>query len=130
MITHVHSATLMVKDQDAALDFYLGKLGWEKRADSVYGENGERWIEVGPPGATTVLALIRPQDAGAPPEAAGGYKGVSLVTDDMDATYEELRGKGVGFTQPPEEMPWRQKATWFDDPDGNRFFLVEGQSMS
>ena len=126
MITHVHSATLMVKDQDAALDFYLGKLGWEKRADSVYGENGERWIEVGPPGATTVLALIRPQDAGAPPEAAGGYKGVSLVTDDMDATYEELRGKGVGFTQPPEEMPWGQKATWFDDPDGNRFFLVEG----
>ena len=126
MITHVHSATLMVEDQDATPEFYLGKLSWEKRADSIYGENGERWVEVGPPGATTVLALIRPPDAGAPPEAAGGYKGLSLVADDMDATYEELRGRGVEFTQPPEQMPWSQKATWFEDPDGNRFFLVEG----
>lgn len=126
MITHIHSATLMVADQDAALDFYVGKLGWEKRADSVYGEAGARWVEVGPKDADTVIALIRPQDADAPPEASGSYKGLSLVADDIDSTYKDLSEKGVEFTQPPEEMPWGQKATWFDDPDGNRFFLVEG----
>lgn len=124
MITHIHSATLMVADQDAALEFYVGKLGWEKRADSTYG-NGSRWIEVGPQGAVTALALIKPEDAGAPPEAAGNYKGISLVTNDMETAYRELGGRGVEFTGLPEEMPWGQLATWFDDPDGNRFFLVE-----
>lgn len=123
MITHIHSATLMVEDQDAALDFYVGKLGWEKRADSPYGD-GARWIEVGPSGATTALALVRPQDVGAPPEETGNYEGISLVTDDMDSTYKELSDRGVRFTQPPEKMPWGQMATWFEDPDGNRFFLV------
>lgn len=124
MIKHIHSATVMVEDQDAAIDFYVEKLGWEKRADSTYGE-GARWVEVGPAGAETVLALVRPEDVGAPREAAGSYKGVSLVTDDMDSTYRELSDRGVGFIQPPEQMPWGQMATWFDDPDGNRFFLVE-----
>lgn len=125
MITHIHSATLMVEDQDAAIAFYVEKLGWEKRADEPYGE-GARWIEVGPPGAVTALALVKPEDVGAPPSEApaGGYKGISLVTDDMDSTYSELNEQGVEFTQPPEEMPWGQRATWFDDPDGNRFFLV------
>lgn len=124
MVKHIHSATLMVADQDAAVDFYVGKLGWEKRADSPYGD-GARWIEVAPEGAVTALALVKPEDVGAPPEASGGYKGISLVTDDMDSTYRDLSDRGVEFTQPPEEMPWGQRATWFDDPDGNRFFLVE-----
>lgn len=98
MIKHIHSATLMVGDQDAALDFYVGKLGWEKRADSTYNDVGARWIEVGPPNATTAIALIKPEDAGAPPETAGNYKGISLVTDDMDSTYRELSDRGVEFT--------------------------------
>lgn len=126
MIKHIHSATLMVRDQDAAIDFYVEKLGWEKRADIAPGGDGPRWVEVGPPGAVTTLALVRPDDVGAPVEAAGGYKGISLVTDDMDSTYKELSDRGVKFTQPPEQMPWGQMATWFDDLDGNRFFLVEG----
>lgn len=124
MIKHIHSATLMVADQDAAVDFYVEKLGWEKRADEIYGE-GSRWIEVGPPDAVTVLALVKPDDVGAPSEAAGSYKGISLVTDDMDTAYKNLSDRGVAFTDPPEEMPWGQRATWFDDPDGHRFFLVE-----
>lgn len=124
MIKHIHSATLMVADQDAAIDFYVEKLGWEKRADETYGEDS-RWIEVGPPEATTALALVKPEDVDAPPEAAGGYKGISLITADMDSTYEKLKERGVEFTGAPEEMPWGQRATWFDDPDGNRFFLVE-----
>lgn len=124
MITHIHSATLMVEDQDAALDFYVEKLGWEKRADSPYGE-GSRWLEVAPSGAVTTLALVKPGDVGASPEDAVVYKGISLITDDLDTTYTNLRDRGVEFVQPPEQMPWGAKATWFNDPDGNLFFLVE-----
>lgn len=125
MITHIHSATLMVEDQDLALDFYVGKLGWEKRADAQYGEEA-RWVEVGPSGAVTTLALVRPDDVGAPREEAGKYKGISLITDDIDATYNKLSDRGVKFVQPPEQMPWGARATWFEDPDGNLLFLVEG----
>lgn len=49
------------------------------------------------------------------------------MVEDLDTTYdEELRDRGAGFARPPERMPWGQKATWFDDPDGNRSFSVEG----
>jgi catechol 2,3-dioxygenase-like lactoylglutathione lyase family enzyme len=123
MITHIYSATVLVRDQDEAVKFYTEKLGWEKRSDTPFGE-GSRWIEVGPPGAVTVLALLRPEDVEAPPEAAGSEDGVTLVADDIQATYEELSGRGVEFTQPPAEMPWGQKATWFKDLDGNTHFLV------
>ncbi len=125
VITHIHSATLMVEDQDAALDFYVGKLGWEKRADAPYGD-GARWVEVGPSGAVTTLALVRPDDVDALPEETGKYKGISLVADDIDSTYRTLSDRGVKFVQPPEQMPWGVKATWFEDPDGNLLFLVEG----
>lgn len=125
MITHIHSATLMVEDQDVALDFYVEKLDWEKRAAAQYGD-GARWIEVGPSGAVTTLALVRPNDVGALPEKAGSYKGISLVTDDIDSTYRTLSDRGVKFVQPPEQMPWGARATWFEDPDGNLLFLVEG----
>lgn len=125
MITHIHSATLMVEDQDVALDFYVGKLGWEKRADAQYGDEA-RWVEVGPSEAVTALALVRPDDVGTPPEEAGKYKGISLMTDDIDSTYITLSDRGVTFIQPPEQMPWGARATWFEDPDGNLLFLVEG----
>lgn len=48
-----------------------------------------------------------------------------MVTDDIDAEYASLRAKGVDFTQEPETMPWGDKATWFNDPSGNQFFLVQ-----
>lgn len=126
MITHVHSVTVLVKDQDQAVDFYVNKLGWEQRSDSPFGE-GSRWIEVAPPGATTALALLRPQDIGAPPEAVGSSSGVSVVADDLNSTYEELTGRGVEFAQPPGMMPWGQMATWFNDQDGNHLFVVQGE---
>lgn len=52
LISHIHSTTIMVADQDAALDFYVNTLGWEKAMDSSPGEN-MRWLTVVPPGATT-----------------------------------------------------------------------------
>ncbi len=129
MIKYVHSATILVKDQDQAVDFYVNKLGFEKRRDSPFGENS-RWIEVAPPGGQASLALLRPEDVGqgeggqATP-TVGGPTGVSLVVEDIEATYQELAGKGVNFAGPPQEMPWGAKATWMTDQDGNNYFLTE-----
>ena len=127
MITYIHSATVLVQDQDRAVDFYVDTLGFEKRDDRPYGDSPDasRWIVIAPPGAETALALVRPQDAGLGEDAAGGSRGISLIADDVNATYEELSAKGVTFSAKPERMPWGALATWFADPDGNTFFLTE-----
>jgi catechol 2,3-dioxygenase-like lactoylglutathione lyase family enzyme len=121
MISYIHSTTVIVKDQDAALDFYTNKLGWEKRNDNDMG-NGERFLTVAPKGATTELVLGAPTMYG---DNKGIASGISMIADDLDATYKDLSGKGVTFKGAPETMPWGAKATWFSDPDGNEFFLTE-----
>ncbi|MGN6360880.1 MAG: glyoxalase superfamily protein [Thermomicrobiales bacterium] len=127
MITGIHSATIMVRDQDKAVDFYTNSLGFETLVDNQYGE-GMRFVVVAPHGTTYGIALIKPGDAGKTDADIAGFSGINLLTDDIQQTYKELSGKGVSFTQPPEQMPWGLWATWFNDPDGNTFFLSqEGQ---
>ena len=58
-ITEVRTVAVPVTDQDRALEFYVGALGFEKRMDATFG-GGRRWIEVAPPGATTTIALAPP----------------------------------------------------------------------
>jgi catechol 2,3-dioxygenase-like lactoylglutathione lyase family enzyme len=73
-ITRIGTVIVPVTDQDEALEFYVGRLGFEKRID---GEDapGERWVEVAPPGAATTIALV-PKREGDPNEIE-----VSLATD-------------------------------------------------
>ena len=120
MFSRIHSATISVNDQDAALDFYVNTLGWEKAMDSMMGPD-MRWITVVPPGAATQLVVAHKSWASEP----GGNTGISLITPDIDATYATLTARGVKFKEPVAMMPWGQKATWFSDPDGNEYFLVE-----
>ena len=124
MISHIHSATVVVADQDAALDFYVNALGWEKAIDNPVGE-GMRFLTVVPPGATTQLVLAHPSWRGAD-FTPSKDTGITLVAPDIDAAYETLKARGVRFKQPPTVMPWGAKATWFYDVDGNEFFLVSG----
>jgi catechol 2,3-dioxygenase-like lactoylglutathione lyase family enzyme len=123
MITHIHSTTIVVSDQDAALDFYVNTLGWEKAFDN--SMPGMRFLTVVPPGATTQLVLGLPSWYGGE-RAPGGHTGISLVSNDIDADYEALTARGVKFKDPVSVMPWGQKATWFYDLDGNEFFLADG----
>jgi catechol 2,3-dioxygenase-like lactoylglutathione lyase family enzyme len=123
MISHIHSATIVVADQDAALDFYVNTLGWEKAMDSPMGP-GMRWLTVVPPGATTQLVLAHPSWYTEGQARPGKDSGISLSTPDIDATYEALTKRGVKFKQPVEVMPWGGKATWLYDLDGNEFFLA------
>ena len=125
MFSQIYSVTVAVADQEAALDFYVNTLGWEKVMDAPFGE-GLRWLTVAPQGtaAVLVLALTIWTNWGAP-ATGGGNTGIALVTPDIDATYETLTGRGVRFKAPVSALEWGQKATWFYDLDGNEFFLVE-----
>jgi len=125
VISHIHSTTIVVNDQDAALDFYVNTLGWSKSLDQQVGPE-MRFLTVALPGGGAELVLADPHFA---PEGRqpGGYTGISLIASDIDATYAAPSERGVRFKEPVQTMPWGAKATWFYDRDGNEFFLTEAQ---
>ncbi len=125
MISHIHSTSIVVADQDAALDFYVNVLGWEKAMDNPMGPD-TRWLTVVPPGAVTQIVLALPSWYGSErtPREPGGTTGIALIAPDIDKCYATLTARGVSFKGPVETMPWGAKATWFSDPDGNEFFLA------
>jgi catechol 2,3-dioxygenase-like lactoylglutathione lyase family enzyme len=132
-ITNVNT---WVHDQDEALAFYTDKLGWEVRADVTLPELGDyRWLTVGPPGQEDVAVVLNAIPG--PPVmdeesaehiktlmAKGWLGSVFLQTDDCRASYEELRARGVEFTEAPEERPYGIDAG-FRDPSGNSIRLTE-----
>jgi uncharacterized glyoxalase superfamily protein PhnB len=132
----IGTAHLWVHDQDEALAFYTQKLGFEVRSDVTLPEMGDfRWLTVGPAGqediAIVLMAIPGPpmmdeQDAGKVRELMGkGFAGtVFLTTDDCQASYEELRGRGVEFTEAPEERPYGIDSG-FRDPSGNSLRLTQ-----
>jgi len=125
MISHIHSTTVVVSNQDKALDFYVGVLGWEKTDDSPMGPN-MRWITVRPKGAVTNIALAMPSWFTTKPSLEMGINtGISFSTSDLKSTYAELTKLGVKFKGEPEMMPWGKLGGWFVDPDKNEFFIAE-----
>jgi len=132
----ISTAQLWVHDQDEALAFYTEKLGMEVRSDVTLAELGDfRWLTVGPPGQDNI-AIVLMAIPGAPvmdDETAGqvrdlmgkGFAGtVFLETDDCQAAYEDLRARGVEFTESPEERPYGIDSG-FRDPSGNSFRLTQ-----
>jgi catechol 2,3-dioxygenase-like lactoylglutathione lyase family enzyme len=118
-ITQVGTVIVPVSDQDQALEFYLGKLGFEKRMDISFGEGG-RWVEVAPPGATTTIALVTPGDT----DPIGLE--VSFATQNAEADHAELRARGVEADAELIRMgEFVPPMFTFRDPDGNRFRVVE-----
>ena len=116
-------ATVMVpvSDQDRAIDFYVEKLGFEKRADIAFGEQGAgRWIEVGLPGAQTTIALTPERGEW----VVGRMTGVSLTTGDIDTLHARLRDAGVdvGIIL---ELQGEMRLLDVYDPDGNRIQLAQ-----
>ena len=113
-ITRVGTVIVPVSDQDRALEFYVGTLGFEVRINGAFGDGG-RWHEVAPPGAATTLALV-PGDA----------MEVSLATADADADHAALRAAGVDADEEVLRMgDYVPPMFTFRDPDGNRLRMVE-----
>ncbi|MDX6379985.1 MAG: hypothetical protein QOI57_1009 [Rubrobacteraceae bacterium] len=120
MITTASTVGIYVSDQDRALDFYTNKLGFEKLVDEPMG-GGSRWIEVAPRGAETHLVLFTPPGQ---EDRIGTFSNVVFSCEDIESTHEELRNRGVEFTEEPSEQPWGLWAQ-FKDQDGNEFGLIE-----
>ncbi|WP_409495946.1 VOC family protein [Amycolatopsis sp. cmx-11-12] len=120
MISSVLKVAVYVRDQQRALDFYTGALGFEVRADQPMGP-GARWIEVGPPGAATGVTLWTPPDLA---DRIGTFTGIVFGCADIEATVAGLRGRGVTFTEEPSGQAGGVMAT-FLDPDDNVFVLRE-----
>jgi catechol 2,3-dioxygenase-like lactoylglutathione lyase family enzyme len=120
-ITHVATVGVPVTDQDRAVEFYVGGLGFEKRLDAPFGD-GARWIEVAPAGAATTIALV-PRPAGEP---TGIDTGIRFTTEDADADHADMVARGVDAD--PEVLRWPGVPAMFSfrDPDGNTLFIVEG----
>ncbi len=130
MITRLNLVTILVTDQDEALDWFTNILGLEKRQDARFG-SGARWLVVAPQGQKDLgIVLQKPepalhgQDRAA--EMAGLVgKGTTWVfhADRLEETFQELKAKGVNFVEPPKKLPWGNQAI-FEDPYGNRYALM------
>ncbi|MBO0911349.1 MAG: VOC family protein [Acidobacteria bacterium] len=118
MIKAVKFVSIPVRDQDRAVRFYTEKLGFQILTDQPFDDK-QRWIELGIPGGHTKVVLFTPPGH---EDRIGSFSNVTFLTDDIDRTYQELKGRGVEFTNPPARQPWGHFAT-FRDADGNHFVL-------
>jgi catechol 2,3-dioxygenase-like lactoylglutathione lyase family enzyme len=132
-LTHVNQ---WVHDQDEALGFYTEKLGFELRDDVTVPELGNfRWLTVGVPGqpevSITLMAVPGPPVFDAETQAQlqalvakGAAGGLFFQTDDVRGTYEELKARGVEFSQEPTEQPYGLDAG-FRDQSGNQIRMMQ-----
>jgi uncharacterized glyoxalase superfamily protein PhnB len=140
-VIKLSTAQLWVHDQDEALAFYTNKLGMEVRSDVTLTEMGNfRWLTVGPPSQPDI-AIVLMAIPGPPvmdPDTAEqvkslmakGFAGtVFFTTDDVYGDYEELKRRGVEFSEPPEERPYGIDSG-FHDPSGNSFRLTQVREFS
>ena len=137
----IANAQLWVNDQDEALAFYTQRLGMEARMDVTLPEMGNfRWLTVGPAGQPDVSIVLMAIPG--PPVmdeesaeqvrtvVAKGFAGtVFLTTDDCRASYEELKARGVEFSEPPEDRPYGIDSG-FRDPSGNSIRLTQVREMA
>ena len=122
-ITRLYTADVYVDDLDKAVDFYVDKLGFEKRADEPVDGEGHRWVEVAPKGSETAIVLSHGFGYWGPGKV-GGWCRLIFDVDDMAGTVETLKAKGVAFEDEPEEAPYGIYAQ-VRDPDGNVFGLLQ-----
>src|SRR5665213_726680 len=132
----IATAQLWVNDQEESLAFYTEKVGFEVRVDVTMPELGNfRWLTVGPAAQPDMSVVLMPipgppmMDSDTTEQVrslmAKGYAGtVFLTTEDCRASYEELKGRGVGFVETPEERPYGIDAS-FRDPSGNNLRLTQ-----
>jgi predicted enzyme related to lactoylglutathione lyase len=121
-VNKINTIVVPVSDRERAIEFYVERLGLEKRIDVPFG-NGERWVEVAPADAETTIALAPP-----PPGTSTGNRetGIGLQTDDIDAYHAELKANGVDvdpeISRMGDPVP---PLFWLRDPEGNTLMVVQ-----
>jgi len=120
-VNKIATVVIPVSDQEREIEFYVDKLGFDKRLDVPFG-NGYRWVEVAPGDAVTTIALA-PPPSGTP--SGNRETGISLHTDDIDAFHAELQADGVDvdpeISRMGDPVP---PLFWLRDPEGNTLMVV------
>jgi predicted enzyme related to lactoylglutathione lyase len=119
MIKGIKFVNIPVSDQARALAFYTEILGFTVATNQPMGPGGQRWIELKIPGAETRVSLFTPPGH---EDRVGTFAPLSLWSDDVDATYETLRARGVEFVAPPKREPWGSSVI-LKDSEGNQLHL-------
>lgn len=120
-VAQVATVMVPVADQDRAIEFYVEKLGFEKRTDVPFGD-GNRWVEVAPVGAATTVALVQPMEG----QEVGIEARVAFESTDIEADHAALRGRGVDVDAEVMRMGGPVPPMFFfRDQDGNRLLIVE-----
>lgn len=126
--THVDMVGIVVPDQDRALEWFTTTLGFEVREDNEMPDGG-RWVTVGLAGQDDFKVLLQPPEWGpgeSEPQRRARIGGdmLTMHTEDVHATVDELRERGVSFTTEPTEEVWGTYAL-FEDPFGNVHQVIE-----
>jgi catechol 2,3-dioxygenase-like lactoylglutathione lyase family enzyme len=136
MISQIQLIMVPSTDQDRSIEFYAA-LGFETRVDAPFGD-GDRWVEIYPPGTSTGIALV-PATA----QDAGVLTGIIAWTGDVDATHAELRSRGVDVdpevARPGSAAKIRMGSVevagpqppmfYVRDPDGNALMIIQAPSL-
>jgi catechol 2,3-dioxygenase-like lactoylglutathione lyase family enzyme len=118
MIRRLKFVSIPVRNQDASLKFYTEKLGFKVATDQYFSPE-QRWIELLIPGAETGLVLFTPKGH---ENRIGDFQPMSFWCDDVVATAQAMKSKGVEFERDPKKEDWGTSAI-FKDVDGNKFVL-------
>ena len=123
--------SVVVRDYDEALRFYVGTLGFSLVEDSEVPEQAKRWVVVSPPGASESRLLLAraasPEQLARVGDQTGGRVFLFLYTDDFRRDYERYRSRGVEFVRPPKVEPYGTVAV-FRDLYGNLWDLLQPHS--
>lgn len=127
MAQHLSLVSLVVRDYDEAIDFYVKKLGFRLIEDSALTEQDKRWVVVSPDGAGQAKLLLAravgPEQLARVGSQAGGRVFLFLHTDDFDGDYRRYKSAGVVFVREPVTEPYGTVAV-FSDLYGNLWDLI------
>lgn len=120
--------SLVVREYDEAIQFYVGTLGFTLVEDTHISEQDKRWVIVAPPGAKeTRLLLARavgPEQSSRVGNQTGGRVFLFLITDDFWRDFNAYKAKGIVFVREPKEAPYGTVAV-FQDLYGNLWDLIQ-----
>ena len=134
MIDSIGGMVVIVSDQQKAIEFYTQKMGFELRSDVPFGGSSTediRWVEVAPKGSKSTISLMIPNpmmmsdgvEIEAIKKSIGKETGIWFYSNNIQSTYEELRGKGVDITA-PEKQEWGGIMSKVKDQDGNSYSIL------
>ena len=125
----IFKSTVFVRDHDRSLQFYVGMLGFSVLADTRF-EFGGRWVAVAPPDGSAILALVAPKRGSENYKLIGRNTQISFIAEDINATFELWRSRGVRFLHPPQKSLFGGASAAFSDLDGNSFELLGSDEIS